>query len=530
MDAGRMPGLGDGEPRDGAAAQGGNSWRPGGRLAKGRLGGCTGGCLALLLGCVLLSAAFPVEAQAVSTSIRATIRNIGTQRPYRTDALPTQMTLWQGRLYAPGPFGSTSVSAPDTGKQLSTFSGDVVGSDEQLLYVALGRVSMSVHQDGGVSAKAAARLPLIARDARGAQVWTYPTGAGDVGDQYHVETWICQVQGSGDLVYVRLSSQIVALDKTDGSVRWTYPYDSTICLEKVQLVITQQALYLLARSQVVALSASDGQRRWQQTVPAQEIIADEQSVYLAGKRSLTVLAAPSGASIWQENVGVTVHDDLEAHSRFGGVLVDGQVVYMSDEVGQITARRAATGALLWRSDALQGTRTSFTRMYLLGVRDSVLYTLQDNPGQLAALSGATGRVLWSMASNRLGIGDEPSRGTALVGATGDLLYLATGPIYSSGGSSQSYGSRYRAIDTRSGQLRWQQEVPDANSDPLLDGQSLYSVSLLHRRQVTTGGFGGPRDVANCSDIASVHHFSAASGVVVWQRATPFPCTSHDNYF
>jgi outer membrane protein assembly factor BamB len=479
-DTWRVPGSQDGESRTDTVSQSGTTRRSNGRLATGCLGGCVGSCLVLLLGCVLLSVAFPHEAQAVITSIKATIKSIGTQRPYRTDALPARLTLWQGRLYAPGPFGSTSVYAPDTGKQLSTFSGDLVGSDEQLLYVGLGRVSIAVRRDGRAFAYSIARLPLVARDARGTQVWTYPTGEGDLGDQYHVNTWICQLQSSRDLVYVRLNSQIVALDKTNGGVRWSYQYDSSGCSQAVQLVIAQQALYLLAWNRVVALSASNGYQldyqHWQGPSTARQIIAD----------------------------------------------VDGQVVYVSDDVrdrgGVIAAYRAATGAVLWQNF---GPRPG--PKYLLGVRDGVLYLLQDHPGQLAALSAATGHVLWSVTL----LYDEPSQGAAFVSATQDLLYLAVGAI---GPSSYYSGPSYLAFDTHSGALRWQHRVPEARSISLLAGQSLYSAALLHRRQVTTGGFGGPRDVANCSDIASFHSLSAASGVFVWQRTTSFSCTSDDNYF
>jgi putative pyrroloquinoline-quinone binding quinoprotein len=309
------------------------NWRSSGRLATG----CLGGCLALLLGCVLLSVAFPVEAQAMFTTIKGNIKSIGAQRPYRIDPLPAQLTLWQGRLYAPGPFGSASVSDLDTGKQFATFPGVVVGSDEQLLYVGLGRVSLTVQQDGHAFADSVARLPLIARDVRGAQVWTYPTGAGDVGDQYDVKMWICQLQSSGDLVYVRLNKQLVALDRNNGSVRWSYQYDSSGCSSAVQFVIAQQTLYLLAWRRVVALSAGDGTRldyqRWQGPSTAGQIIAD----------------------------------------------ADGQVVYMSDDErdrdGLIAAHRAVDGAVLWQN---VGPRPG--PKYLLGARDGVLYLLQDHPG------------------------------------------------------------------------------------------------------------------------------------------------------
>jgi outer membrane protein assembly factor BamB len=450
------------------------------RLATGCLGGGVGLCVVLLLGCVLLSVAYPVEAQAVIRSLKGTFKSIGAQRPYQTDTLPTQMTLWQGRLYAPGPFESTSVFALDTGEQLSTFPGVVVGSDEQLLYVGLGRVSMSVHQDGSAFADAEARLPLIARDTRGAQVWTYATGAGDTGDQYNVNAWICQLQSSEDLIYVRLSRQILALEKTTGHVRWSYPYDSLGCSGEAQLVVTQQTLLLLDWNKGVALSASDGSRldyqRWQGPSSARQIIADD----------------------------------------------DGQVIYVTDDVsdqdGPTTARRAATGAVLWQnSEPRPGPK------YLLGVRDGVLYLLQDRPGQVVALSADTGRVLWSTKL----LSTVPSQGTAFVGATQDVVYLAIDAI---GNGSFFHGPTYLAFDTHTGAQRWSQSVPEVRSVSLLAGQSLYSAALQHRRQVTTGGFGGPRDVANCSDIVSMHHLSAASGGVVWQRTTSFPCTAHDNYF
>lgn len=522
-DAWSWPTSQDGEPLADAAAQQGNNRRPGGRLTTRLLGGCAGSCLVLLLSCVILSVAFPVASQTILSALKATIKNIGTERPYRTDALPTRMTLWQGRLYATGPFGSTGVYAPDTGKQLSTFPGVVVGHDEQLLYIGLGRVPVSVFAGrASIVAEAPARLPLIAQDERGTRLWTFPVGAREDAD-----TKICQVESSGDLVYVEFRSQIVALDATDGSMRWSYQYDSSDCSLGVQLVLASQALYLLDRNQVIALSARDGSQRWSHAGTVRQIVDDGQLAYLVGERSLTVLTASSGTFVWQENVGVTVYDDLEAHSRAGGVLVNGQVVYMSNEVGQITARRAATGALLWRGDARQGTSANLTGTYLLGARDGILYTLQDNPGWLAALSGATGHVLWSVANDRLGISDVPSLGTALVGATRDLLYLATGPYYTSSGFS--YGSSYRAVDRSSGQLRWRQEAPDASSDPLFDGQLLYSASLLHYRQVNTSLYSS-RDVANCSDIADFHSMSAASGASVWQRTTSFPCTSQDSYF
>src|SRR5258705_9006347 len=121
-DTWRVPGSPDGASRADTVAQSGKSGKSGklgklgklgtrrrsnGRLATGCLGGCVGACLMLLLGCVLLSVAYPAAAQAVSTSIKATLKPIGTQRPYQTDALPARITLGQGALYLPGPLWRT---------------------------------------------------------------------------------------------------------------------------------------------------------------------------------------------------------------------------------------------------------------------------------------------------------------------------------------------------------------------------------------------------------------------------------------
>src|SRR5689334_11406189 len=58
--------------------------------------------------------------------------------PYTTTPLQTQVTLWQGNLYAYGPNGGTSVFDPNTGALRSTLPGLVIGSDENLLYTSRG--------------------------------------------------------------------------------------------------------------------------------------------------------------------------------------------------------------------------------------------------------------------------------------------------------------------------------------------------------------------------------------------------------
>src|SRR5262249_4541944 len=159
---------------------------------------------------------------------------------------------------------------------------------------------------------------------------------------------------------------------------------------------------------------------------------------------LTVLEASSGRTRW--SAPAYLQDDV----HLADVLLNRQVVYVVNYQGRITARRADTGAVLWQNDGPQPAHK-----YLVTVRDGVLYMLLDEPGQFVALSAATGHILWSVP------GDVWAERAALVGATRDLLYFATGRFY-------------QALDLRTGKQHWQRIVPEVapqvGSVPLLAGQ------------------------------------------------------------
>ena len=91
-----------------------------GRVRRRLMQGCLITAVVLIGTNVLLVLAVPflgvVEFQAAKNLISPP-----PPTPYATSPLQTQMTLWQGNLYAYGPNGSTSVFDPNTGALRSRF-------------------------------------------------------------------------------------------------------------------------------------------------------------------------------------------------------------------------------------------------------------------------------------------------------------------------------------------------------------------------------------------------------------------------
>ena len=363
---------------------------------------------------------------------------------------------------------------------------------------------------------------MIARDTSGAQVWSYsgPTEPGAID----------QLQSVGNLVYVLVAPnttsfpeekfEVVALNKSDGSEQWTYTWslesaDYVGSQPSQRFVVAQQALFLHTPKQVIALSASDGRVEWQRTIDTYQIVPDGKLLYLPSDQGLRVLSAGSGADVW--------HVSYSPSSDYASFLLDKHVVYLSDASGHITARRADTGQRLWQTTS----PTGYIRV-LLATQDGVIYALDSAPGQIQALSAESGHILWTVPWNVLNA-NYPSSETTFVGTAQGTVYLSR--VHSCP-NSLGFCSEYSAFNEQSGKLLWQRQIPEWGISSTLSGQMFYSVSLLHRRQVTIdAGIAGGRHatVTNCSDIASLHALSLTSGTFTWQRATPFRCENDAGY-
>ncbi len=485
------------------------------RIRRRLMQGCLITAVVLIGTNVLLVLAVPflgvVEFQAVKNLISPP-----PPTPYATSPLQTQMTLWQGNLYAYGPNGNTSVFDPNTGALRSTLSGLVIGSDDDLLYASQGILNSSPRPDYPMMSPTTG-FPLIARDASGAQVWSY-SDATEPGA-------IKQLQSGGNLVYILetphtstypAALEIVALNKSDGSQRWSYTWTPSIADYTPQpserFVIAQQTLYFHTPRQVIALSASDGRVEWQRTIDTFQMMLDGQLLYLPDGEGLAVLSARSGADVWRAN--------YQGASGGAGFLLDRHVVYLNDADGRITARRGDTGQRLWQTAAL-----TTPNRYLLSARDGLIFTMSDQPEQISALSEESGHVTWTTTWNYY----VPWTSVAVIGSEQGVAYISKAIMC---GGAMRYCTEYSAFNEQSGKLLWQRQIPEWGIASTRSGQMFYSVSLLHRRQVRIdSGIAGAHHatVTNCSDIASLYALSLTSGTFTWQRATPFRCENDAGY-
>jgi outer membrane protein assembly factor BamB len=474
--------------------------RTGRRIA----GGCLIVLLVLLIANIVLAVAVPWIG-AIEFSVLKSLVKPPKPVPFSTTPLQAQITLWQGKLYAIGPNGSTGVYNPTTGKLLATLPGLVVCSDDQLLYTAKSALSF---EGVGQTHPSPLTLPFVARTSAGASLWTYSAGS----------QIIVQAQSSGSFVYLLLLPtgtnvstvySVVALNQLNGAVAWNY--SGPVHVTATQFVIADTMLYLQIGAAVIALDANDGHQLWQHAAVANSITSDGERLYLLDNQALHVLSSQSGTELWS---------GIYQPAKFGAsVLFDGVVVYFRNLDSQIVAMRARDGHTLWRSAPSSDTVRS-----LVAAQDGNLYLFQNDPtsaagSKLVALRGATGQQTWETEKLAFLVSD-----ITLIGAEQGIVYFSNAV-----GRSELSGlsTRLVAFSESSGTLLWQQDLAEIGGAALLTGQSLYVAALLHHRRVSGVNFS--RRVTDCSDIAGLYALSATSGAIQSQHTQSFPC-KYDNFF
>ena len=463
-------------------------------------GGCLIVLLVLLIANIVLAVAVPWIG-AIEFSVLKSLVKPPKPVPFSATPLQAQITLWQGKLYAFGPNGSTGVYDPTTGKLLATLPGFVVCSDDQLLYTADGAASLAGDRPTRPSPL---KLPFVARTSAGASLWTYSAGS----------QIIVQAQSSGSFVYLLLLPtgtnvstvySVVALNRLNGVVAWSY--SGPVHVSASQFAIAGNVLYLGIGATVIALDANGGHQLWQHAAVANSITSDGERLYLLDNQALHVLSSQSGAELWS---------GIYQPAKFGAsVLFDDGVVYFTDLDSQIVAMRARDGHTLWRSAPSSDTVRS-----LVAARDGNLFLFQQDPtsaagSKLVALRGATGQQTW--ATKLLAAGE-----ITLIGAEQGIVYFSI-PL----SRIESLGLRTQlvAFNEGSGTVLWQQDVPEFGGAALLAGQSLYVAAFLRHARVSGGGFS--RRVTDCSVIASLYTLSATSGIIQLERTRSFPCMHDD---
>jgi outer membrane protein assembly factor BamB len=288
---------------------------------------------------------------------------------------------------------------------------------------------------------------LVALDATSGSVkWSYLTD-GFVENAPAVE---------GDLVVFRTAlnagdsrNTLHALDVSSGEERWRFGYETPI---RSTPAIAHGTVYFNDGTQLHALDSSSGEERWRHeyrftilsfsdwTDPAPTIANGV--VYIGYGESLKALDANSGEPIWEFLTGA----DILASSAFA----DG-VIYVGSSDQQLYALDAASGTELWRY------RTSGD-VCSPGMIDGYLYVMtSDN-----SLYLFTNQVTTFYFVEAGQIYAEPSTDSDL------LLTVTGGEVVDKVGASEQHGDTYWTQVTIGDVNGWTYARYDVSRSPVMD--------------------------------------------------------------
>jgi outer membrane protein assembly factor BamB len=243
-------------------------------------------------------------------------------------------------------------------------------------------------------------------------------------------------------------------------VRWVVPLESGPAATPAYDVTT--AYVPLRRGAIVAVDLDRGQIRWQRDIATTiSPSVGDGLVFVGGDGLVEALSAERGLTRWRSSLP----------GRIVTVTWDNSWLICSNEAGDLAALRASDGELLWRS----ALGAALVLPPAAGL-DRIYVGLEG--GQLVALDLASGTKTWSRTLPGRITGVKAIDGQLIVGTTGNAVFsldLASGRQrwrWRVGGDVAGpaasddrrvyFAARdnvLRAVDLRSGNLRWTAELP-----------------------------------------------------------------------
>lgn len=274
----------------------------------------------------------------------------------------------------------------------------------------------------------------------------------------------------------------------------------------------QQTAYAASRDgALVAWDLDTGQTRWQVALTtALPVAVGGDLVFAVVAGGVRALRASTGAMVWERTLPGTV---AAPPSWDTGWLI------LSFDGGDLAAFRAADGELLWRTPL-----GAVAHVAPAPALDNLYLGLAD--GRTVALTLATGQTLWTKTLGGVATGLTALDDQLLVGTTGGALYSVdlrrgstrwrwrTGaPVVASAVADQTriYVSAYdhvlRALDRRSGNLRWKRALPHRPAgSPVLVGDLVLVPSFSTELAAYESATGTPAlSVASASEVAGSTH-------------------------
>jgi outer membrane protein assembly factor BamB len=236
---------------------------------------------------------------------------------------------------------------------------------------------------------------------------------------------------SGGTLYIP-SGTIYALSTQDGSPRWSYPTSDVVTSMPV---VVNNTLYTGSYGNAVyALATSSGKARWVYQADGRVYVAPivDHGVVYAGigddGPQLFALDAQTGKFLWQTTMAI---------DSMAQLLVASGVLYTTDANGLI-GLNPETGAVTWQYSGIRNAA--------LLVNGQVLYVAADS-GDLYAFDTRTHTRMWHDSLRTLGAG-EVSRMTLI----GDELYVGFNDL------GQDQFASIHAINLQTGREDWSATV------------------------------------------------------------------------
>jgi len=295
-------------------------------------------------------------------------------------------------------------------------------------------------------------------------------------------------------------------------VRWMTPAARPLA---VLPAFDQQTAYAALRDgALVAWDLDTGQTRWQAAIAtALPVAVGGDLVFVVVAGGVRALRASTGVMVWERALPGTVAAPPYWDT---GWLV------LSFEGGDLAAFRAADGELLWRTPL-----GAVAHVAPAPALDNLYLGLAD--GRIVALTLLTGQTIWTKALGGVATGLTALDDQLLVGTTAGALHSVdlrrghsrwrsrTGaPVVASPVADEKriYVSAYdhvlRALDRRSGNLRWKRALPHRPAgSPVLVGDLVLVPSFATELAAYASATGAPAlAVASASEVAGSTHFRA----------------------
>ncbi|MES2883535.1 MAG: outer membrane protein assembly factor BamB [Pseudomonadota bacterium] len=172
--------------------------------------------------------------------------------------------------------------------------------------------------------------------------------------------------GAGDVVVARtIDGRMFGLSSADGKRLWSFDRTvPTLTLRGLSppLIEGNRVLLGMDSGRVAAIQLRDGAPLWEQAI---SVPSGRTELERLADIDAQLLEADGGVLVASYGGDVTLIDPVDGQSRWrraiksgAGVAVGGSNVYVSDTDGVVWALDAASGAAVWKSEALQYRRLS----------------------------------------------------------------------------------------------------------------------------------------------------------------------------